>query len=108
MSSTYMSSCGYSSYVISLTLSLTYLTEEPCSGSSVGSPLTKAFHESVKYHLSSIGGVEASRMEVVLYGISPSSFEATSWSFAAMNVWDEVIDPSYREGGWHTEDMSFI
>ena len=37
-------------------------------------------------------------MEVVLDGISPSSFLATSWSFPAMNVWVEVIYPSYREG----------
>ena len=54
---------------------------------------------SVTYHLGSIGGVEASRMEVVLDGISPSSFWGTSWSFPAMNVWVEVIDPSYREDG---------
>ena len=36
---------------------------------------------SVKYHLGSIGGVEASRIEVVFDGISPSRFGATSWSF---------------------------
>ena len=46
---------------------------------------------SVTYHLGSIGGVDASRMEVVLDGISPSSFWATSWSFPAMHVWFEVI-----------------
>ena len=49
---------------------------------------------SVKDHLGSIGGVDDSRIEVVLDGISPSSFGATSWSFPAMNVWVEVIDPS--------------
>ena len=48
---------------------------------------------SVEDHLSIIGGVEASRMEVMLDGISPSSFGATSWSFPAMNVWVEVTDP---------------
>ena len=37
-------------------------------------------------------------MEVVLDGIIPSSFGATSWSFPAMNVWIEVIDPSHRIG----------
>ena len=42
-------------------------------------------------------------MEVVLDGISPSSFGAASWSFPAMNVWVEVKDSSYREGGWHAE-----
>ena len=31
-------------------------------------------------------------------GISPSSFGATSWSFPAMNVWFDVINPSCREG----------
>ena len=46
-------------------------------------------------------GVEASRIEVVLDGVSPSRFGATSWSFPAMNVWIEVIDPLYREGEWH-------
>ena len=40
----------------------------------------------VKDHLGSIGGVEAGRMDVVLDGISPSSFGATSWSFPSMNV----------------------
>ena len=35
----------------------------------------------------------------MLDGISPSSFWGTSWSFPAMNVWVEVIDPSYREDG---------
>ena len=43
------------------------IEEEPCPGSSVGSPLTKAFHwGSVKDHLGSIGGVEASRIEIML------------------------------------------
>ena len=53
---------------------------------------------SVKDHLGSIGGVEDSRMEVVLDGISRSSFGATSFCFPAMNVWVEVINPSYRGG----------
>ena len=53
---------------------------------------------SVKEHLGSICGVDAIRMEVVLDGISPSSFGATSSSFPAMNVWFEVINPSYKEG----------
>ena len=45
----------------------------------------------VKDHLGSIGGVEASRIEVVLDRISQSSFRATSWSFPAMiDVWFEV------------------
>ena len=39
-------------------------------------------------------------MEAVLDGISSSSFGVTSWSFPAMNVWDDVIDPSYQEGEW--------
>ena len=56
---------------------------------------------SVKDHLGNIGVVEASRMKVLLDGISPSSFVATSWSFPAMNVWVEGIDHSYQEGGWH-------
>ena len=60
---------------------------------------------SVKYHLGSVGGVEASRIEVVLDGISSSSFGATFCSFPAMNVWDEVISTSYRERGWHAEEM---
>ena len=47
---------------------------------------------SVKDHLGSIGGVEASRIDVVLDGISPSRFGATSWSFPAMNYWVEVVD----------------
>ena len=56
----------------------------------------------VKYHLASIGGVEASRMEVVLDEISPHrGFGATSWPFPALNVSFEVIHPSYKEGGWH-------
>ena len=33
-------------------------------------------------------------MEVVSVGISVSSFGATSWSFPAMTVWFEVINPS--------------
>ena len=61
---------------------------------------------SVKDHLGSIGCVEASRIEVVLDGISPSRFGATSWSFPAMNYWVEVVDPSYRKGGWHAMEMS--
>ena len=55
---------------------------------------------SVKYHMGSIDGVEASRMEVVLDGISPPIFGANAWSFPLMNVWVEIIDgkdPSYRE-----------
>ena len=36
-------------------------------------------------------------MEVVLDTSQPSSFGAASWSFQAMNDWDEVVDPSYRE-----------
>ena len=42
---------------------------------------------SVRDHISCIGGVEASRIQVVLDGISPSRFRATSWSFPAMNDW---------------------
>ena len=38
-------------------------------------------------------------MEVVLDGISPSSFGTTSWSFPAMNAWYEVIVTSHRGGG---------
>ena len=45
-------------------------------------------------------------MEVVFDGISPSSFGAASWSFPAMDVRVEVIDPSYRVGGSHAEEMS--
>ena len=45
-------------------------------------------------------------MEVVLDGISPSSFGAASRSLPAMDVWVEVIDPSHREGGWHALEMS--
>ena len=63
---------------------------------------------SVKYHLSSIGGVEASKMEVLLDGISPSSFGVTPWTFPAMNVWVEVKDSSYMEGGFHAEVMSIL
>ena len=47
-----------------------------------------------------------SNKKVVLDGISLSRFGATSWSFPAMNVWFEVINSSYREGGWHAEEMS--
>ena len=52
------------------------------------------------------GGVETSRVEVVLDGISPSRFGATSWCFPAMNYWVEFVDPSYREGGCHAMEMS--
>ena len=61
---------------------------------------------SVKYRLGIIGGVKAIIIEVMLGGISPSSFEVTSMSLAARNVWVEVIDSSYRKGGWHAEEMS--
>ena len=61
---------------------------------------------SVKDNLGSIGDVEASRIEVALDGISPSSFGATSWYFPTMNYWVEVIGPSYRVGGWHAMEMS--
>ena len=61
---------------------------------------------SVKDHLGSIDGVEASRVEVVLDWISPSSFEAASWSFPTMDVRVEVKDSSYRERGWHAMEMS--
>ena len=61
---------------------------------------------SVRYHLGSIGGVEASRRQVVLDGISPSRFGANSWSFPTMNDWVDVVDLSYREGGWHAVEMS--
>ena len=56
---------------------------------------------SVKDHLGSIGGIEGSRIEVVLNGISPSSFGATSWCFPAMDVWIEVrlFIEGAREGG---------
>ena len=65
------------------------------SGSSVGSPQTKAFHGgSVKDRLGSIGVVEASRMEVVLNGVSPSSFGGGLWVFSSHGY-----DFSYREGG---------
>ena len=59
-----------------------------------------------KYHVGSFGGVAASRMEIVLDGISPSSFEASPWSFPAMDIWFEVINSSYREGGWHAGEVS--
>ena len=44
--------------------------------------------------MDSICGVEASRImiEVMLDGISPSGFGATSESFTAMNVWVEVMN----------------
>ena len=45
------------------------------------------------------GGVKASRIEIMLAAISLSSFGATSWSFPAMHVWFEVINPSDRESG---------
>ena len=61
---------------------------------------------SVKYHLGNIGGSEANRMEVVLDDISPSSYRVAPWSFPVMNFWIEVTDLSYREGGWHAEEMS--
>ena len=48
----------------------------------------------VKYHLGNIGGAEASIIEVMLDGISPSSFGATSWSCPAMNAWFEVTTAS--------------
>ena len=37
-------------------------------------------------------------MSVVLDGISSSSFGVTCWSFPAMSVWFEVINPLYRDG----------
>ena len=49
---------------------------------------------SVKSHLGSMGGVEASIMDVMLDGIGPSSFGAAYWSFPAMDVWNEVKDSS--------------
>ena len=45
-------------------------------------------------------------MDVVLDGISLSSFGSNSWSFPVMNVWVEIIDPSHRERGWHAVEMS--
>ena len=57
---------------------------------------------SVKDHLDSIYGVEASGIEIMLDGISPSSYGATSWSFPVMNVWFEVINYSY----WIEEEIS--
>ena len=78
--------------------SATYLSRQ---SANKGLPLG-----SVKYHLSSIGGVEESRIEIVLDSISPSSFGAASRSLPAMDVWVEVIDSSSREGGWHAVDMS--
>ena len=62
---------------------------ERWQSANIGLPLG-----SVKYHLGTIGGVEASRTEDVFDGIDPSRFGANSWSFPAMNVWVEVIDPS--------------
>ena len=61
---------------------------------------------SVKAYLGSIDGVDASIIEVVLDCISPSSFGAAFRSLPAMDVWVEVIDSSYREGGWHAVEMS--
>ena len=64
------------------------------SGSSVGSPQTKAFHwGSVKHRLGSIGVVEASRMEVVLIQSAHLVLGAAFGSFPAMDM------TSYREGG---------
>ena len=61
---------------------------------------------SVIDHLGSIDGFEASRMEVVFYWISPSGLGVASWSFPTMDVWIEVKDSSYREGGWHAVAVS--
>ena len=44
-------------------------------------------------------------INVLLDGISPSRFGATSWSFPATNYWVEVVDPSYRDGGWHAMEL---
>ena len=57
-------------------------------------------------NLGSIDGVEASRMKVVFDRISPSGFGAASWSLPTMDVRVEVKDTSYREGGWHSVEMS--
>ena len=61
---------------------------------------------SVKDHLGSIDGVQASRMEVVFDWISQSGFGAAYWSFPTMDVWIEVKESSYMEGGWHAVEMS--
>ena len=53
---------------------------------------------SVKEYQGSIGVVEASRIKVVLDGISPSSFGATSLSFPAKDVWVEGHRP-FIQGG---------
>ena len=42
----------------------------------------------------------------MLGGIGPSRFGATTWSFPAMNDWVELVDRSYREGGWNAMAMS--
>ena len=51
--------------------------------------------------MDSICGVEASRImiEVMLDGISPSGFGATSESFTAINVWVEVMNSLLMDGG---------
>ena len=54
---------------------------------------------SVKDHLGSIGVVEASRMEVVLDGISPPRFGGGLWVFSSHGEWVKVIDFSYRNVG---------
>ena len=61
---------------------------------------------SVKYHLGSIGGIDATGMEVKLDGITRSSSVATYWSSPAIHVWFEVTHPSYREAECHAEEIS--
>ena len=36
----------------------------------------------------------------------PSGLGADSWSFPIMDVWIEVKDSSYMQGGWHAVEMS--
>ena len=66
----------------------------------------RTFHMGSQNHMSSNSGVEANTMEVVLDRISPSSFAATSWSFPGTDVWIDLMNASYRDGGRNPEDMT--
>ena len=82
------------------------MTYEPCSGSSVGSPLTKAFFWGrsntiwVALMVSRPAELRSCLIESAHLVLGAASRSP------AMDVWVEVIESSSREGGWHAVEMS--
>ena len=65
--------------------------QDSCSDSSVASPFRP--HKSLAYRDRSNNndGVDASRMEIMIYRINPFVFGATSWSFPAMGFCIQIV-----------------